>query len=141
MMQKRLICGLSGLTSLSKGLNELGIVMHGFEVGDLVFVFKNVSTTTTNLLHKMGVVKHLIPGEVGVEFSENIGGHDLHQGGDDAPAYCKHGHGWYMKADCLQKMEPFAACVQKEWAREWEPKLKKKEVIDPLILLEGKYAP
>lgn len=102
-----------------------------FQIGDLVCVVRSVITPICDLKGKAGRVKQVksADGQIGVEFSENIGGNDL--GGRCLPT-C----GFYFNPKHIQKMEPFAALFQKQWIKEWKPKLARKEEIDLTVLLE-----
>jgi hypothetical protein len=100
-------------------------------IGDLVFVTsRNAATDSHTLQGKIGRIVKLKNEDIGVAFNDPIGGHDL----DGA---CLKPYGFYVRAQYLQKMEPLANELKKQWDREWEPKLKKKTAIkDTVILLE-----
>jgi hypothetical protein len=101
-----------------------------FEIGDVVYICRNTKTDTTPLLGKVGYVKFFKGGSVGVEFGENIGGHDL-------DGHCEKPYGYWMKPHDIQKMEPLTILLQKQWVKEWEPKLRKKmEQTDSVVILE-----
>lgn len=68
-----------------------------FKVGDRVRAVKSC-TGNTLIINKTGTIKLFAGnGDLGVEFDENICGHDLHVWGR-----CKDGHGWYCPDDILE---------------------------------------
>lgn len=111
--------------------------MSKFAVGDVVYVTRGVQTQSTVLQHKCGTIKHIKEGtgqNIGIEFTQNVGGHDL--GG-----HCLNGYGYYVTQQDIQKMVPASEAFVNYWQREWEPKLKKRErraalANDPVILIE-----
>jgi hypothetical protein len=107
-----------------------------FKIGDLVYVHRNATTQTVVLKDKIGCVKHIKPKEygggeyIGVEFSEDIGGHSL-------DGHCEESFGYWMNARDIVRMEPLSTLLQKQWMKEWEPKLRiGKDRADSVIILE-----
>ena len=107
-----------------------------FAIGDVVYVYRPVTSKTHPLTGKVGCVKAVKTGgdeaeSIGVEFNEDIGGHDLN-------GHCLKPFGYWMGAKDIKKMEPLTTLLQKQWEKEWEPRLikKKKEQTDSVIILE-----
>ncbi len=68
-----------------------------FKVGDRVRAVKPCAGNT-RIINKIGTIRIFAGnGDLGVEFDENICGHDLHVWGR-----CKDGHGWYCPDDILE---------------------------------------
>ena len=68
-----------------------------FKVGDRVRAVKQYNWNTS-IVGKIGTIRVFAGnGDAGVEFDENIGGHDLHVYGK-----CKDNHGWYCSNDILE---------------------------------------
>ncbi len=103
-----------------------------FQIGDVVIVTFPAATQKCQLINKVGTIKHIKDKEagehIGVEFSEDVGGHDL-------SGHCQKPYGYYMRSSHLKKMEPLAVLLQKQWKKEWEPKLRKEITHDLVILV------
>jgi hypothetical protein len=85
-----------------------------FELGDLVIVNTLVTSNSQNLYKKVGVIKHILKGQIsdiGIEFNESIDGHNLN-------GYCPHPYGWYVQNKNIQKLEPLSKLLERQRAKE-----------------------
>ncbi len=103
-----------------------------FKVGDVVLVTRAISTGKLYLNGKAGTIKVIRSKNpeadgIGIEFQEDIGGHDI--GG-----YCLVPFGFYVRARDIQKMEPVSVAFPKYWQKEWAPQLLKVEKSDDVLI-------